>query len=228
MPKREPHKKMYGYIVKEQLKKLQLSESDLKSRIYVSVDTIKNIEWGRNALADDTRKILSKHLELPILETFPPDIGSFSALLNERFDFEIESVKYFIKAHKQLHNEILKIKELYKSSIQDNDSNCRGLADRMLHTKIIFTNPDIPEREAIFLKQISYTSFVELWIPHLNIDYFKERKDNIANHENLFQACLDGNAERIQGALETHRKNSLKDVEHILNFLKTLKYSREA
>lgn len=222
--KREPHKKMYGYIVKEQLKKLQLSES----KISVPSHTLKDIKWGRNALRDDIRKALSKHLELPILEIFPPDIGNFSALLNERFDFEIECVKYFIKVHKKLHNEILRTKESYKSNIQDNDSNSRGLADRMLHSKIIFTNPDIPKRDAIFLKQISYTSFVELWIPHLNIDYFKERKDNIANHEELFQACLDGNAERIQGALETHRKNSLKDVQHVLNFLKTLKYSREA
>ncbi len=228
MPKREPNKKMYGYIVREQLKKLQLSESDLESRIYLSSDTIKDIEWGRNALRDDTRKILSEHLKLPILEIFPPDIGSFSALLQERFDFEIKSVQDFVRGHKKLHNQILSIQELYKSSIQDKDFNSKSLADRMLHTKIIFTNPDLPEREAIFLKQISYIGFFELWVPHLNIDYFKERKDDLANHEELFQACLDGNAERIQGALETHRDNSLKDVEHILNFLKTLKYSREA
>lgn len=219
MPKREPHKKMYGYIVKEQLKKLQLSESDLQNQIYLSSDTIKDIKWGRNALRDDTRKILSKHLELPILEIFPPEIHNFSALLKERFDFEIESVKYFVKVHKKLHNEVLRIKESYKFNLQDNDSNCRGLADRTLHSKIISTHPDVLEREAIFLKQISYSSFVELWIPHLNIDYFQERKDNIVNHEELFQACLDANAERIKGALETHCKNSLKDVAYILNFL---------
>ena len=230
--KSTPQGKMYGHIVKKQLKKLKLDRYDLEERTGLSPDTIKDIESGRNVLNSETRKILSEILKLPILEISPPDIENFSALLEERFAFEIESIKDFIRVHQKVHDQILSIKKLYISNTgnedkdEDKDLSSKSLADRMLHAKIIFPNPDRFRRETIFLKQISYIGFFELWLPYTEIPYFNKRDNHFLNHIKLFDSCLAGDEKEMENCLEEHLQNSKKDVDEILLFIKKLSHSR--
>ncbi|MHC5763649.1 helix-turn-helix domain-containing protein [Nostoc sp.] len=212
-------KKMYGAIVKKQRKdKRDMTQQELADLVGVSRELIQEIEYGKAALKEETRQKLSQTLEMPILALFPQDIDSFPKLLEERFTFEIHCVDFFTKAHnEEVRNEISSIHKLYKNSINNKDANSRSLADRMLHTKITFAN-DVPKRDAVFLQQVAYIGFFELWIPHLEIAYFNERqKTSYSYHEELFCACLEGNSKKIKAALKTHLAASLKDVNTIRN-----------
>lgn len=209
-------KKMYGAIVRKQRNQRSLTQKELCDLVDLPRELIQNIEYGKAALTNETRRKLSKHLNMPILAIFPPDIDSFSDILTERFDFEIHSVDFFIKTYnEELSSEIDKIHSLYNINIKNQDSNSRSLADRMLHNKITFRNPDISKRNAVFLQQMTYIGFFELWIPHLDIDYLNFREE-ISIHEELFHACLEGNAKKIKAALAKHLAVSIKDVEYVL------------
>lgn len=196
-------KKMYGSIVKRQRDKdkrgttRDITQEELGHLVGLSRELIQKIEYGTNTLTNKTRQKLSKNLEMPILALFPPDIDSFTALLNERFEFEINSVDSFIEArNEEVIDEIGSIHKLYKNSINKKDASSRSLADRMLHTKITF-NANVPKRDAVFLQQVVYIGFFELWIPHLEIAYFNERqKTSYFYHEELFCACMEGSSKK--------------------------------
>lgn len=209
-------KKMYGSIVKKQRSQRSLTQKDLCYLVDLPLRLIQNIENGKATLTNEIRRKLSEHLNMPILAIFPPDIDSFSNILTERFDFEIHSVDFFIKTYnEELSSEIDKIHSLYNISIKNRDSNSRSLADSMLHTKITFRNPDVSKRNAVFLQQMAYIGFFELWIPHLDIDYLNFHEE-ISIHEELFHACLEGSAKKIKAALAKHLAASIKDVEYVL------------
>lgn len=221
-------KKMYGSIVKKQRDKdkRDLSQDELGKLVGLSRKLIYSIEHGKDPLTNKTRGKLAKNLEMPILAIFPPDIDSFSDLLKKRFNFEINSVDSFVTAYnknKALSDEIDKIHHLYNNSVKNGDFNSRSLADRMLHTKIAFVNTNKSKRDEVFLQQISYIGFFELWIPHLEIAYLDDRQDTSNScHEELFRACSEGNPKRIKAALKTHLATSIKDIDKIkdaiLNF----------
>ncbi|MBW4597533.1 MAG: helix-turn-helix domain-containing protein [Brasilonema angustatum HA4187-MV1] len=213
---------MYGAIVRKQRDKdkRDITQQELADLVGVSRKHLQKIEYGIAALTPDTREKLSQKLEMPILALFPPDIDSFPKLLEERFEFEINSVGSFIEGHnnQELMDEIKSIHKLYKNSFKNEDSNSRSLADRMLHTKITFGSTDIPKRNAVFLQQVAYIGFFELWIPHLEIAYLTKRRNiSYSYHEELFSACLEGSFRKIKAALEMHLTASMEDVKTIKN-----------
>lgn len=217
--------KMYGHVVREQRTKKGISRRELALMTQKSPKEIENIEMGnfsgKNPISNEIRNLLAEHLGLAILEEFPPDIDVCFDYLKERFAFEKESIIYFVQNHDQsLVSEIEHVLWLYESAIQRKDQAYRGMMDRLLHTIITRAHPNTEKRIAVDLHQRSYICFYELWLPYLELDlnFEKNRNQNLLIHQKLFSGCLLGDRNQIEDALNDHLQASSQDIQAIINW----------
>jgi len=218
--------KIYGRIVRTQREKKGITQLRLEEMANISRRTIQYIEQANRENVSppkyETRNLLAKHLGLPILGAFPPNIDDFSLLLTERFEFERESVIYFTQEYYQNSvDEIGMISRLYQLAIERNDLHKKGLADRYLHTIIAGAHPNLEKKAAISANQSSYINFFEIWLPYLDpdVNFHNSRDINIPIHQKLFSACLSGNGNQMEEALDAHLQASLQDIQAIINWI---------
>ncbi|WP_375494356.1 multiprotein-bridging factor 1 family protein [uncultured Nostoc sp.] len=215
--------KLYGYIVKTRRNELGLTQKQLAEQSLIGERTIQDIEGKKEKIYPHkyaTRKQLATILNLAILEAFPPDIDDFRSLLEERFQFERESIIHFTKKlDKNLVHTLSGVYDMYKKAIEDDNLHMKGLADRSLHTIIIDAHPNLERKKAVLSNQFLYINFFEIWSSHFPIDvYFKNSRDNnIPIHQKLFSAALSGDTNQMNEAYDLHLEASLKDIEALIN-----------
>lgn len=105
--------KSLGYRIKSIRKKRKLSQEDLAELIEMSVDTVSNIERGKNTPRLDTILLMTKHLGVEIHELFQlQDIP-----VHERQKFDIISEIIDLLSNQPddiLHHSLKQIKDTIK------------------------------------------------------------------------------------------------------------------